>query len=66
MIVDGAKVIGRVAAISMIAVAAVLVVVFVGYPDWMWFPLTAIFWLALVALIASAGLYAWKRVKGPG
>lgn len=66
MIVNNSKLVGRLAAISTITIAAVLVAVSIGYPDWMWFPLTAIFWLALVALTASAGVFAWRRVAGPG
>ena len=50
------------AAGSVVVLATVLVVVAVGYPDWLWFPLTTGFWLAALTLVISAVLEIRARI----
>lgn len=52
----------RAAVGSVVAAAIVLVVVAVGYPDWLWFPLTFAFWLAVVTFVISVVLEIRDRV----
>lgn len=46
----------RAAAVSVVVLATVLLVVAVGYPDWLWFPLTIAFYLAALTFLISAVL----------
>jgi hypothetical protein len=66
MKVERSNPIGGVAVFSAIALVAVLIVVGIGYPDWMWFPLFLIFWVGVVALIASVGVLSWRGVTARG
>lgn len=53
----------RVAAMVAGAVVIIaLIVVAVGYPSWMWFPLTAAFWAAVAVAIGSIAvlLRRWR------
>lgn len=52
----------RTAVASAAVMAIVLVFVAVGYPDWLWFPLTISFWVAAGTLIVSAVLDIRSRV----
>jgi hypothetical protein len=51
----------QIVVVSAIAVAAILVAVAVGYPDWMWLPLTVSFYVALLMLLGLAGSHVWTR-----
>lgn len=46
----------RAAAGSVVVLAAVLAIVAIGYPDWLWFPLTIAFWLAALTFVIAAVL----------
>lgn len=52
----------RVAAGSAVVLAIVLVIVAIGYPDWLWFPLTIAFYLAALTFVISAVLEIRARV----
>jgi hypothetical protein len=46
----------RAAAGSVVVLATTLIVVAVGYPDWLWFPLFSAFWLAALTFVIAAVL----------
>ena len=47
---------------SAAVLASVLVFVGVGYPDWLWFPLTISFWVAVATLMVTVGLEIRSRL----
>jgi hypothetical protein len=51
----------RTAVASAVVVATVLVIVALGYPDWLWSPLTISFWVAAAAFVVSAALELRSR-----
>lgn len=55
----------RLAAGSAITLASVLVVVAIGYPDWLWFPLTIAFCLATFTLLVTTALEIRARIAQP-
>jgi hypothetical protein len=46
----------RAAAGSVVVLATTLVIVAVGHPNWLWFPLTIAFWLAALTFVIAAVL----------
>lgn len=52
----------QVAVVSAVVLAVALLIVFIGYPDWLWFPLTIGFWGALIALLISVAFIVRSRL----
>lgn len=52
----------RAAAGSGIVLATALAIAAVGYPGWLWFPLTIAFWLAALTFVISAVLEIRARI----
>ena len=55
----------RAAAGSVVVLATVLVIVAIGYPDWLWFPLTIALYVAAITLVISAALEIRARIARP-
>jgi len=52
----------RAAAGSVVVLAIALVIVAVGYPNWLWFPLFIAFWLAVITFVISVVLEIRARI----
>jgi hypothetical protein len=50
---------------SVAVLVGVLVIVAIGYPGWLWFPLTISFWLAAATLVVSVVLALRRRYAHP-